>query len=495
MINHYSHMIYRTIGYLIALVLLISPTSVSSAEPSPSLATTDTACRFGITSVAPSTGYDIASLGVGSYLDWGAITNPSLSDGVEYIRVLRLRNDVYPVTLANLPGWVDANPGGVWIVGNEPDTTYEGQDALLPEIYADRYYELARIIRRYDPTALIGFGPIVQPTPIRIRYLQRAWDRLVIDAGNPSAASSLVDIWAIHSFILNEDTSFWNNWGTGVPPGFQDDHADAFIIDVNHLDYTYSINIFQPRIIAFRTWMASIGERNKPLWITEYGSLFPPIDPPGGPDYYNVSDELTTSFMLETFDFLLSANDSQIGHPGDGNQLIQRWFWFSLNDHRYHFGGTLFDPDTNKLPTLVGNYFIAYQASHLVQPDLYPSSLSLAPISYNNDHTRVNYRLNITVDNNEFSDATCAQLWVYDGDPNSDGTLIAGPIPASAFHAENGIARVAVGWSDVVPLTAHTLYVHVEPIAVSDIVPANNWTQFPVYTDLPIQNFLPIVSH
>ena len=53
------------------------------------------------------------------------------------------------------------------MVGNEPDTTYENQDALLPEVYADRYFELATIIRRLDPSARIAFGSVVQPTPIR----------------------------------------------------------------------------------------------------------------------------------------------------------------------------------------------------------------------------------------------------------------------------------------------------------------------------------------
>ena len=233
-------------------------------------AATDTVCRFGITSALGSDGYDIASLGVGSYLDWGAGSNPSLPAGVEYIRVLRLRDDVYPQTLANLPAWVQANPGSVWVVGNEPDTTYEGQDALLPEVYADRYFELATIIRNLDPSARIAFGSVVQPTPIRIRYLDRAWDQLVADAGSSAAASNLIDFWSIHSFILNEQVG---GWGTGIPPGFENDHADAVII-TDFAD-TYSIAIFQERIIAFRSWMASIGERDKPLWITEYGSLFP----------------------------------------------------------------------------------------------------------------------------------------------------------------------------------------------------------------------------
>jgi hypothetical protein len=88
----------------------------------------------------------------------------------------------------------------------------------------------------------------------------------------------LIDFWSIQSFILNEQE---NGWGTGIPPGFENDHADAVII-TNFAD-TYSIDIFRERLIAFRGWMAGISERGKPLWITEYGSLFPPIDPPGGP--------------------------------------------------------------------------------------------------------------------------------------------------------------------------------------------------------------------
>ncbi len=195
-----------------------------------------------------SDGYDIASIGVGSYLDWGAASNPILPAGVEYIRVLRLRDDLYPQTLANLPTWVEAHPGSIWELGNEPDTTYEHQDALLPEVFADRYYELATIIRNLDPVARIAFGSVVQPTPIRLRYLDRAWDQLVEDAESPAAASSLIDIWAIHSFILNEQVGFW---GTGIPPGFEDDYGDAVII--SDLADTYSIDIFQQRLIAFRS--------------------------------------------------------------------------------------------------------------------------------------------------------------------------------------------------------------------------------------------------
>ena len=81
-----------------------------------------------------------------------------------------------------------------------------------------------------------------------------------------------------------------------MPPGFEWDHGDE--IEIKDYADTYSIEIFQQRVNAMRDWMADIGERNKPLWITEYGSLFPPIDPPGGPDYENVSDEDTAAYYV-----------------------------------------------------------------------------------------------------------------------------------------------------------------------------------------------------
>jgi hypothetical protein len=485
---------------IIASVILIQPYSAQSkAETKPST-TTDTACRFGITAVPDGEDYDIASLGVGSYLDWRVDTDPNLPDGVEHIRVLRLHDDIYSWTLASLPEWINAYPGSLWLLGNEPDTTYGGQDSLLAETYADRFYESAVKIRQLDPTARIGFGTVVQPTPIRIRYLTRAWNRLVVDAGSAPNASSLIDIWTIHAFILNEQIA---SWGTGVPPGFENDYEDAFIINLpNEVYKTYSIDIFQERIFAFREWMASIGEREKPLWITEYGSLFPPIDSIEGPPHYHVSDEDTAAFMLQTFDFMLNASNEQTGLPGDGNQLVQRWYWYSLNAHRYDFGGSIYNPDYPDFPeygdfliTPVGEAFFTYQQSHLQEPDLSPTNLEIVPKSFNSDRSLVDYRLDITISNNNFEDATCAQVWVYDGDPSNEGVLIAGPLPSSMIKSNYGTGLISVLWRGVEPLTQHDIYVVVEPIGISDTDAENNQAVFSVFTELPKLHFLPLVGH
>jgi hypothetical protein len=207
-----------------------------------------------------------------------------------------------------------------------------------------------------------------------------------------------------------------------------------------------------------------------------------------------VSNENTANFLLATFDFMLGATDDQTGLPSDGNLLVQRWFWYSLNDYPYNFGGSIYDPRDGST-TLVGENFIEYQSLNLVQPDLFPVSLYIAPLSYNPDHTLVNYRLDIIIGNNQFDDASCAQVWIYDGDPDAGGTLIAGPIPSSVIQSNYGTGKVVVHWKGVQPLTPHTLYVKVDSIGVSDMDLGNNQASFIVFTDLPKLLFLPLIQH
>jgi len=356
--------------------------SEASDQPSVRTAVTpDNWWRFGVVAPLGVTGYEaqLEDLKAGAYLDFGRSLSPARPGGIEYIQVLRVRDDIYPSVLSELSALVAANPGAHWEVGNEPDTSFENQDNVPPETYADRFYAIATEIRAADGTARIGFGTIVQPTPIRLRYLERAWLRLVDLAGSPAAASALIDFWNVHAFILNE----WGTWGTGIPPGFicetfgaggrcwDDFQGPVFDCGANptqcwvpvaitDLNDTHNNAIFEARVIALRTWMAGTGEREKPLWITEYGSLLPPIDPPGGPNYENVPDSETARFMTDSFDFLLNTTDASAGDPSDGNRLVQRWFWYSLDDHRYTFGGTLYDPDNSQARTAVGTAWINY---------------------------------------------------------------------------------------------------------------------------------------
>jgi hypothetical protein len=345
-----------SVGTIFLIMLAVPGWQVQSQSSECAVGQQNIWWRFGITAPNGISGYDLASLHACGFLDWQANSNPILPAGMDYVHVLRVGDfstPTYTTTLASLSGWVTSNPGSMWLIGNEPDHLGEGQDGINADEYAQRYFTLATQIRSLDATAKIGFGTVVQPTPIRMRYLKQAYDRLTVLAGNDAnKASALIDVWSVHSFILNEQLG---QWGAGIPVGFETDNADAIPITPDQFYKTHDPITFSQRITAFRTWMASIGQRDKPLWITEYGSLFPPTRLDLG-----VTDQNTAAFMVATFDFLLSAHDSNTGLSSDGNRLVQRWFWYSLNEHRDVFGGSLFDPDHGKTITAVGRSFICY---------------------------------------------------------------------------------------------------------------------------------------
>jgi hypothetical protein len=419
----------RVNPFLIFLLLIISfplPNQIGKAAPPAALN-----CRFGITTPSNANEIDLIPLKVGALLNWGVISNNNLPAGMDFINVLRVGDrcfdanlhqvscsklddprSPYQITLDTYEAQVTAHPGMYWIIGNEPDTARSVQDDLTASDYANRYFEIATRIRFLDSTAKIGFGSVVGMTPIRMRYLDLAWSQLVSRAGTQAAASALIDFWAPHGFLLNEIPG---GWGSGVPPGFSNDHKDA--VRITNFSNSYNINNFSARVESFRSWMKGIGEQNKPLWITEYGNLFPPIDKPGGPDWINVSDSTTTTYMLKTFDFLLNTTDTNTGLPSDNNKLVQRWFWYSLNDYRYNYGGSLFDPDKNPpKETTVGTAFQNYAPKDNVSPDFHLSgNLSLqAGVT---DPTQ--FVVNITVANSGNSMfPQSPRLWFYLDNPN-----------------------------------------------------------------------------
>ncbi|MBW6473912.1 MAG: hypothetical protein K0B14_12340 [Anaerolineaceae bacterium] len=342
----------------------------------------DQILRFGITLPYLTGDYVelVKQINAKAVLDWRTDDiNEWVDNNIDYIHVIRVSDAAYDngAVLDKISVWVTDNPGEVWIIGNEPDRYYY-QDSVTPEVYAQRYYEIALRIRHFDSDAQIGFGSVVQPTPIRIRYLEKALNHLTyLSCGNRQAALDLIDIWSIHSFILNEHP---NQWGAGVPVGFENDWSDA--IQITDYSNTYSSDIFIQRLKYFRNWMKTIGEEDKPLWVTEYGSLFPEWEvlckfylyyDCNYPLYGWPSENETIKFLEDTFNLMLVETDISTGFSEDRNKLVQRWFWYSLDDIRYEirvnedgttttygFGGTLFDPDDQFHQTVVGEAFESY---------------------------------------------------------------------------------------------------------------------------------------
>lgn len=315
---------------------------VPSVEALPALAPNN--CRLGLTVTNGFAGYDVAPLRAGSYLDWGLSASPAQPAEMDYIQVVRLKDDAYNNQLERIPGVAQARPGSYWLVGNEPDTTYGqewgGQDNLSPETYADRYIEVYNLIKANDPTAKVGIGGVTQPTPVRLEYLERVWVHYVNRFGSEPPS----DFWHVHIFLLNEVPG---EWGAGMPPDAgSNPYANAPVaMDPEKAD---SLALFKQRVVALREWMAKHNQQNKPLWITEFGVLMPSD---AELNYYTISQRRTRNFMSNSFSYLWSARDRKLGLPSDGNRLVQRWYWWTLSADARKIGGAIYDVRSQTTPS------------------------------------------------------------------------------------------------------------------------------------------------
>ena len=198
----------------------------------------------------------------------------------------------------------------MWLIGNEPDVKW--QDNVTPERYATVYGELHAAIKAADPTAQVAIGGVSQPTPLRMAYL----DRVLAAYRAQFGAEMPVDVWNVHAFILREERG---SWGVDIPPGMDVAQGQLYeIADHNDMD------IFRRQITDFRRWMAERGLRDKPLIVTEYGILMPAS--------YGFPPEVVSGFLVDTFDFFLTARDPELGYPADDNRLVQAFNWFSIAD-------------------------------------------------------------------------------------------------------------------------------------------------------------------
>jgi hypothetical protein len=271
-------------------------------------------------------------------VNWNTNLDPARPGGIEYAQTIRLKGGRLSPDAETIATIARANPGSLWLVGNEPDVKW--QDNVEPATYARLYHEAYTAIKAADPTAQVAIGGITQPTPLRMRYL----DTVLAAYKEQFGAEAPVDVWNIHNFILREELG---SWGVDIPPGLPDEHGMLYEIDDGD-----DMTIFRQQIIDFRRWMAEQGYRYHPLIVSEYGILMP--------EDYGFSPERVTTFLRNTFDFFMTATDPALGCSEDDYRLVQRWCWYSLNDvdHSYPTG-RLFDPSTGQM-TAVGQGWVNY---------------------------------------------------------------------------------------------------------------------------------------
>jgi hypothetical protein len=290
-------------------------------------------CRLGVgVTRNPLATYDITPFKTGWYVDWRARIVPGSESysGVEYYQTLRVRQDRGPdgAYLSTYRIWpalnfgpgglgpiVQANPGNVWLVGNEPDSTH-GQDDTMPDMYARIYHAAYDFIKGIDPTAKVANAAVIMPTPLRLRYLDMVLASYRAQFGSPMP----VDVWNMHFYIIREVKG---EWGGDFPPGVDDPIGREYTLR-DHVD----INIFKSLVMDFRSWLNQNGYLNKPLIVTEWGVLMP---------LWFLSNEGVTqgdveNFLRDAAQFMDVTTNSILGYSADSYRLVQRNALYSLDD-------------------------------------------------------------------------------------------------------------------------------------------------------------------
>lgn len=425
-------------------------------------------CRFGVGAVGAVSDYELDALNLGWYVNWESELAPEEPSGLEYVHTVRLRQagtagwQVVSPTMEEFTATIQSNPGAIWFLGNEPDSPW--QDDMMPEVYALAYHDVYYSIKQLDPTAQVGIGGIVQPTSLRFEYLDTVWDSYA----QTFSETMPVDIWNIHTFILRETitapdpepckpvTATIPVWGAYVPPGSSALSGELYCVRDQD-----DLSIFEQRILDFRAWMAENGQREKPLYITEYGVLF----------YEDLNDEDQRSFdqvrvgqyMTETFDLMLNLSDPTIGYPYDDGRLVQRWAWFSLDADPNYWGGTLFDPVTREVRDL-GRTFADYTLEVGPSVDLFAAAARATPSVFGPDELPVTPTLRATVSNiGNVSTTLPVEVTFYDGLPGEEGTQPIGSVQTVLGGLEGcaGFAEVSVEWPGL-GSGSHRFYVQVD---------------------------------
>ena len=400
--------------------------------------------RFGFDSLRnnPLTNFDVAALNAGWYSDWGTQLDPAHPDDLTFGQLIRFKagsdpHDPAQVSVspskATIAQMVAAHPGALWMLGNEPDSVYQGQP-IYPDVYAHVYHEYYTYIKGLDPTALIANGGIVQPTPCRLMYMDIVWDTYQQAYGEPMP----VDVWNIHAFILRE---VYSSWGASTPPGVPTSCAmDYRIYEGDDID------IFRDNLVAFRQWMKYRGQQDRPLIISEYGILWP--------DWLKDEHQVgwpaarVSHFMTQTFDLFLYESFPEVGHPEDDYRLVQAWAWYSLSDDS-QYNGYLFHSGS-KLISGMGVAYADYTTGLSCTPGvdltIQPSvTLDISPLQ------------NIIPGDPYETTSVTLPIWVYVSNlgklPATDFSLVA----YSPHPTTNTISLPARYAADVSPILATSL--------------------------------------
>ncbi len=220
-----------------------------------------------------------------------------------------------------------------------------GPDAGIAAIHLDQSATPVAEVDLYAPTPgtisrtytnLPPFGGLLQDRHnIRVQVTGRR---------NPASSNTWIRVDAVQAPST-----------ASLPGGRFEDNNPLRANIISSIDDHDNIALIVQQTRDFRQWMASRGQRNKPLINTEYGILMT--------EDLGFTYQRVRTFMLNSFDtFLNNMVDPALGYPADGNRLLQEWYWFALAVEQFegrtiHTG--LYNANTSAIKPL-GNDFANY---------------------------------------------------------------------------------------------------------------------------------------
>ncbi len=455
-------------------------------------------CRVGAAIWHPYWGSpDLSLFNFGVFIDFTARNQSPGPDSMEYWQMVRFRQDRGPngeyldsYTLTNLD-WtslearVKANPGVLWIVGNEPDRVVL-QDDTYPAMYARIYHDVYHFIKDIDTTARVAVAGLVGFTPGREQYMDIVWDTYLASFGVPMP----VDAWTIHPYVLWESGGGGAHVALGTDPSLAIPYSPK-CADPNAICYAEhdDINLFAAQIVRMREWMWRHGQQAKPLLATEWSILLP-YEWGDGSYFYDENGETfnpdrVSQYMRLTQDYFRNTRNTRIGYPADDYRLVQQWLWFPFSWQSVEASASnLVEAQSPYQSTLVGQAWQQYVQSWQPEVNLAVeahSTVVFSPIDeveisvrlYNRGNTYTHSPVTVTF----YSDIDLTQSFSTVSLPPQPGCLWGKPITTT--------------WNQAWSPGAYPFWVEVDGGIETDL--SDNIAQGWVFID-PEQVFLPLVA-
>jgi len=260
--------------------------------------------RIGISAISGNKD-NLEKFGVSWYFNWTHIPVEGVDlDFMPLIAGYTRGRNVSDEYLANLEKYIKENPdkypdGTIWMIGNE--IGYPPQhDYRTPEQYAEDYHRCYKMLKKINPSFKVAVGATI---------LSQNEEHVL--AGYIEGKGGL-------HYIKRVRDVYEKKYGQQMPLDYYT--ATAHVLDAHGTD----VELFKQQIIRYRKFLASMGQQDKKLIITEFGCTV------AGP-----SDEQIQNFMKQSLEFVANAKDDKIGCTEDDGRLVQRWAWFTLHGISY----------------------------------------------------------------------------------------------------------------------------------------------------------------